>query len=275
MLADLGFRTTKAVWPLAPVRERNSNGETCGDAVYLEDAQRLQEQGFEIAYHCAPPHSCTRDEVIESLELFRKYFGQYPSAMANHYNADAMYWGEARLTGVLRRGIYNAMTRGGNKGRFQGQLPGPHFWGDVCREKIRYCRNLVYRDINTLKACPMMPYHDPARPYVGAWYSSAEGAEAPAFIETIAEAHQDSLESEGGLSIMYTHFGKQFAPDGMLNPRFRDLMQRLSRKNGWFAPLTTVLDYLAERNGTHAITAAERSRLEWNWLFSKCFHGTS
>jgi hypothetical protein len=274
-LANLGFRTTRAVWPLGPLRERNSNGETCADPEYLEDCQRLQDQGFEIGYHCAAPHSCTREEVVESLELFRKYFGRYPSAMANHYNADAMYWGQARLSGSLRRGLYTAMTRGGNKDRFRGHLPGPHFWGDVCREKIRYCRNLVYRDINTLKACPMMPYYDPDRPYVRAWYSSAEGAEAPAFLETINEKNQDDLEAEGGLCIMYTHFGKKFVDGGKLDPRFRQLMERLSKKNGWFAPVTTALDYLARVNGVPTITPEHRSRLEWKWLANKCFHGTS
>lgn len=274
-LADLGFRTTKAVWPMGPLREANSDGDTCSNPAYLEDAQRLQEKGFEIGYHCAAPHSCTREEVIESLELFRKYFGQYPSAMANHYNADAMYWGQARLTGAVRRGIYNAMTRGGNKNRFQGQHPGPHFWGDICQQKIRYCRNLVYREINTLKACPLMPYRDPARPYVGAWYSSAEGAEAPAFLETISEANQDQLEAEGGLCIMYTHFGKKFVENGALIPRFRELMQRLSNKNGWFVPVSTILDHLAFQQGVHTITDRERSRLEWRWLLGKVFHGTS
>ncbi|HEX4748786.1 MAG TPA: hypothetical protein VH302_04525 [Bryobacteraceae bacterium] len=274
-LADLGFRTTKAVWPMGPLRERNSNGETCADPEYLDDAQKLQERGFEIGYHCAAPHSCTREEVIQSLELFRTYFGRYPAAMANHYNADAMYWGQARLSGTLRRGLYNMMTRGSNNNRFRGQLPGPHFWGDVCREKIRFCRNLVFRDINTLKACPIMPYHDPDRSYVGAWYSSAEGAEAPAFLETIKEQNQDQLEAEGGLCIMYTHFGKKFVNDDNLDPRFRQLMERLSRKNGWFVPLTTVLDHLVQHHGIHTITPGERSRLEWKWLANKCFRGTS
>ena len=274
-LGDLGFRTTRAVWPMGPLRERNSNGETCDDPEYLEDCQRLQEQGFEIGYHCAAPHSCTREEVIESLERFRKYFGQYPSAMANHYNADAMYWGQARLSGPLQRVIYNAMTRGGNKDRFRGQVPGPHFWGDVCREKIRYCRNLVYRDINTLKACPIMPYFDPDRPYVRGWYSSAEGAEAPAYLDTISEENQDTLEAEGGLCIMYTHFGKKFVSDDRLSPRFQELTRRLSRKNGWFVPLTTILDYLASVSGLRTITPQERSRLEWKWLAAKAFRGTS
>jgi hypothetical protein len=275
-LAELGFRTTKAVWPIGPLRERNSDGETCADKEFLADAQKLQEMGFEIAYHNAAPHSCTRAEIVESLDAFRKFFGADPVVMANHYNADAIYWGQARLTGALRRGIYNAMTRGQNRDRFRGQLEGdPHFWGDICRERIRYCRNLVFREINTLRACPYMPYADPERPFVREWFSASEGAEAPAFIETISEENQDRLEAEGGLCIMYTHFGKGFSPGSKLNPRFAALMKRLSAKSGWFVPVQTVLEHLRQEVRQTKITPEQRSGLEWKWLKDKCFHGTS
>lgn len=276
LLADLGFRTTKAVWPIGPLRERNSDGETCADKEFREDAQRLQEIGFEIAYHNAAPHSCTRAEVVESLDTFRSYFGADPVVMANHYNADALYWGQARLTGAVRRGIYNAMTRGANRDRFRGQIKDdPHFWGDICSARIRYCRNLVFRDINTLRACPYMPYADPERPFVREWYSASEGAEGPAFIDMIREENQDQLEAEGGLSIMYTHFGKGFVNGDTLDTRFAELMKRLSRKNGWFVPVQTVLKYLTGGKSGREITPAERSGLEWKWLKDKCFHGTS
>lgn len=275
-LYDLGFLTTKGVWPIGPLREPNSPGETCSSAEYRRDAQAWQAKGFEIGYHSAAPHSCTREEVIESLEAFRNYFGEYPSAMANHYNADAMYWGQARLTGVLRRGIYNAVTRGGNKDRFSGHEPdSEYFWGDLCRDKIRYCRNLVYRNINTLQSCPFMPYHDPHRPYVAAWFSASEGAQRPAFLRAIAEESQDRLEAEGGLCIMYTHFGHGFVEDGKLHPEFSRLMTRLSKKNGWFAPVSSILDYLRGHNGVHTLTAQQRGTMEWRWLATKCLYGTS
>ena len=275
-LCDLGFRTTKSVWPIGPLRETNSPGETCASKAYREDAQALQAKGFEIAYHNAAPHSCTREEVIESLEVFRQYFGSYPSAMANHYNADAIYWGQARLSGAFRRGIYNALTRGANRGRFSGHVPkSPHFWGDICREKIRYCRNLVFRNINTLQACPWMPYHDSERPYVAAWFSATEGAQAPAFLKAVCEANQDRLEEEGGLCIMYTHFGHGYVENGKLKPDFVRLMQRLSKKNGWFVPVSTILDFLCAHRGVHAIAPQQRRWLEWRWLIAKCFYGTS
>ena len=62
----------------------------------------------------------------------------------------------------LAHGLYNLLTRFRNRGKYRGHVEGdPYFWGDLCRQKIKYYRNFTFRDINTLKACPFMPYHDP------------------------------------------------------------------------------------------------------------------
>jgi hypothetical protein len=274
-LADLGFRTTKAVWPLSPLRETNSQGETCANREYLADAIALQKLGFEIGYHNATPHSVTRSETIQALDLFKTYFGHYPSAMANHYNEEAIYWGPARLSGICRR-IYSLVTLGQTENRHFGHVEKhPSFWGDICRERIRYCRNFVYAEINTLAACPWMPYHDPARPYVNAWFSSSEGANCPSFLKTVSEANQDSLEEEGGACIMYAHFGHGFVDAGALDARFRNLMTRMSRKRGWFVPVSVLLDYLVERNGEILIADGQRRNLETKWLRDKMLRGTS
>ncbi len=275
-LADLGFRTSIAVWPTGPIRERNCPGETCAEPEYREACLRMQSQGFEITYHNAAPHSSTREEIIQSLEVFREYFGAYPTAAANHFNADALYWGAARLHGPLRQGIYNALTRGQNRNRFVGQYEdSPHFWGDICRKHIRYFRNLVFADMNTLKACPYQPYRNPARPFVNEWFSSSEGTNCASFLKTVSEANQDRLEEEGGMCIMYTHFGKGFAADGKLEPEFKRLMTRISKKNGWFAPTTATLDYVRAQKGEHTIQPRELAGLEWKWLRLKAVNGTS
>ena len=65
---------------------------------------------------------------------------------------------------------------------------------------------------------------------------------------------------------MYTHFASSFFKDGQLDTRFKFLMERLGKKNGWFVPVTTMLDYLLEQNGHHDITTGERSSLERRWL---------
>ena len=138
-------------------------------------------------------------------------------------------------------------------------------------------RNFTYSDINTLAACPMMPYHDPERPYVNAWFASSEGARrgAPS-TGASAEANQDRLEAEGGACIMYTHFASGFWQRRRARTRGSGSSWSGSpAKNGWFVPVTTLLDYLAARSGETVITAAQRRGLERRWLLSKLRVGHS
>lgn len=274
-LADLGFRTSIAVWPLGTCREPNSGGETCANPEYLEHLQRLAEAGFEIAWHNATAHTSTRAETQDGLDRFRAFFGHDPASMANHYNGEALYWGQARLSGT-RRLAYLVLTGFKTADRHFGHVEGhPCFWGDLCRERIRYCRNFVFTDLNTLRMCPWMPYHDPQRPWVNGWFASTEGAQGPAFLKAVADANQDRLEAEGGASIVYTHFGHGFVEKGRLRPEFRRLMERLRRKNGWFVPASTILDHLAANRGVLTLDDQARRALEWRWLSEKLRRGTS
>ena len=270
-----GFRTTKGVWPLAPRREASDYGLTCGDVRYVEYLRQLQRQGFEIGFHNATSHTSTREETLEGLTRFAELFGHQPRVMANHYYCDEnLYWGAGRLSG-WRRAAYNLLTRYRNCGS-SGHVEGhPNFWGDLCREHVTYVRNFVLPEINTLRTCPFLPYHDPERPYVNFWYAGTEGSNSTRFIDAIAEEKQDRLEQEGGLCIMYTHFGHNYYNDGRLSPRFGELMKRLSRKNGWFAPVGTILDHLRGHQGARIILPAERRALETSWLLKKITRGTS
>lgn len=281
LIRDAGLRTTKGVWPVRGPREPSDHGGTCAEPDYRAWVMQLQSEGFEVGLHNATLHTSTREETIAALERFRDYFGSYPSSMANHYYSDeGIYWGDARVSGSVRL-LYNALTRWKNSGKYFGHVSGhPYFWGDLCRDRIRYVRNFAFAEINTLAACPFMPYHDPARPYVNQWYACSEGSNRLTFNQRIAEKEQDRLEEEGGACIMYTHFGHGYTEGNSLNPRFRELITRLGRKNGWFVPVTQLLDYLASRNPgspTHprVITAAERNSLERRWLMHKIRFGTA
>jgi hypothetical protein len=274
-LSHLGFRTTIGVWPLGARREPNSGGETCANPAYLEHVRRLAANGYEVAWHNATLHTSTREETAEGLDLFRAHFGHDPLSMANHYNGEALYWGPERLSGI-RRSMYLILTRYKAANRHFGHVEGhPYFWGDLCRERIRYCRNFIFPGLNTLRACPWMPYHDPDRPWVNRWFAGSEGAQGAAFLRVIREANQDRLEYEGGASIVYTHFGHGFVSDGQLNPGFVRLMRRLSRKNGWFVPAHMILDHLAAERGIFALDAGTRRAIEWRWLAAKTLRGTS
>lgn len=275
LLRDLGFRTTKGVWPLAPTRPTADTGVTCADPEYLAWVEDLEQEGFEIGYHGATCHTSTRPRTTLGLRRFRELFGSWPRTMSNHYNSrEGIYFGDRRLSG-LNRHIYNALTGFRNRNRYQGHVEGQElFWGDVCRERVSYVRNFVFTDIDTLSACPYMPYHDPDRPYVRSWFASSEGNDCARFVEQISEERQDRLAENGGACIMYTHFGHRFVRDGVLNPRFCDLMERLARRNGWFVPVGDLLDYIRAKREIHTLRPQERRRLERRWLIQKVFSGT-
>ena len=270
---DLGFRTTKSVWPSRGNDKPVYGGDTCENPEYVRWLLLLQDRGFEIAYHMNTYHSSTRDEIIDGLLRFNDIFGHDPYSMSNHTGcSDDIYWGAGRLSG-LNRFVYNFLTGFRNSARFFGHVEGSkYFWGDVCKRLIKYCRNFVFRDINTLKQCPFMPYHDPERKYVNRWFASSDGAHLEEFNLLLKEENQDRLEAEGGCCIVYTHLSCGFYENRKLDSEFVRLMERLSKKNGWYVPVNRLLDYLMEKNGTHKLAKSQRLKLERSWLADKIRH---
>ncbi len=276
LLAECGLRTTKSCWVLrGDPNQGYGIGQTAEDADYLKWLRELQSQGFEFGWHGATWHSAPRKMTAAALERFAELFGHYPSAGANHATVDeAIYWGADRLTGSYAF-LYNLLTGYRNNRRYRGHIEGDeYFWGDLCQKKIKYFRNFVFQDINTLYRCPLMPYHDSDRPYVNYWFASSNGARVHDFNLCLAERNQDRLEAEGGACIMYTHFANGFTQGGKVEPRFEQLVRRLAAKNGWFVPVSTLLDHLLSVPGRHHITPVERGRLEARWLMLKLFVGT-
>jgi hypothetical protein len=268
VLTDLGLRTTKSVWPIRAATEPTIGGATCAEPGYRHWAQGLQRQGFEVALHGVSYSTATRDEIRGGLDRFREYFGHDPRCHANHADArDGIYWGADRLSGPARL-PYRAVKRSST--RWEGHVPGsPFFWGDLCAERVTYVRNFVFGDIDTLAACPVMPYHDADRPFVNQWFAGSEGSHLGSFLRTVSEENQDRLEEQGGACIMYTHFASGFVEDGRVDPRFLRLMTRLSGKGGWFVPVATLLDHLRGQGAGGDITRADRGRLERRWLLHK------
>jgi hypothetical protein len=274
-LSDIGLRTTKAVWPIKGSGLPRIGGATCEDEPYLEWLLKLQRRGFEIALHNVTHHTSSREQTIRGIEAFHKLFGHYPYSLANHSGCqESIYWESERLSG-LQRLIYNALhlkLNGRNPGS-QGHIEAsPLFWGDLCQQNIRYVRNFVLGDINTLKACPVMPYHDPDRPYVKYWFASSEGANVDSFSAMLSESNQERLRGEGGACIIYTHLAKGFVEKGRIDNRFKTLMERLASMNGWFVPVCTLLDFIVQTRGGHVITSGERNFLERKWLWHKIVH---
>jgi len=74
---------------------------------------------------------------------------------------------------------------------------------------------------------------------------------------------------QGGVCIMYVHFACGFATEGVVNPRTEHLLRRLARRDGWFVPVSTLLDFLREERKTSIIPAAELLKMEQRWAFDK------
>jgi hypothetical protein len=267
LLAELGMRTTKSVWPLASVPDGWHGGASLQDPDYLAFILGLRDNGFEIALHNVRNYDATREVVDKGLEEFRRLIGYYPRIHANHSrNRDNIYWGEARLNN-FRRMYKLALACKGTRS-FEGHRQSSRFfWGDLCLQKIDYVRNFVFQEINLDRVNPTMPYRDPARPFVKYWFSSCDGADVTRFCEAISEANQEQLEEQNGVCIMYTHFACGFVKDGRVDPLASRLLQRLAERPGWFVPVSKLLDFLRQERGAPAIPPAEFGSMERRWAW--------
>jgi len=229
LLHNLGFKTTKTVWV-----QKNSaadcfsaRSQTLQDESYLKFVVELQQRGFEIAMHLASPGNSRRSETESAYETFREIFGHYPKINVNHAsNVEGIYWGRDRLDGPLLQSLYKKLL--GEK-RFRGHIEdSAFFWGDLCRSRTKYVRGFTFKDMNTLRINPGMPYHDPRRPYVNYWFSASDGADVERFNKLLAEKNQEQLLQEQGCCIVYTHFGAGFMTKGRLNPQTIHLLKTLA-----------------------------------------------
>lgn len=269
VLLDHGLRTTKTVWPLRARGKCITGGETLEDPGYLEWVRGLQDSGFEIALHGVADETSPRERVSTGLDRYRDLLGSDPRMHINHVGQkEGMYWGPARLHPPASW-CYDAYLRyrGGIR-EYEGHVDAsPLFWGDLCLSRTRYTRNLVWHDINTTKADPLFPYHDPSRPYVNYWFSATYGSGIRNFLRLVEQRNLDRLASEGGACIVYTHLGT--FPAGA--PEFSQAIARISRMNGWFVPASTLLDHIGGQRGWTNVAKKRREllALELKWMLQQ------
>lgn len=268
LLGEIGMRTTKSVWPLASVADAHVGGASLQDHDYLAFVLGLQRAGFEIALHNVRNICSTRSQIKAGLDEFKRLIGHDPRVHTNHAgNRENMYWGPARFSTVAP--FYRAMTSL-HRRKFEGHIESSScFWGDMCRHRIEYVRNFVFREINLYRINPTMPYRDEQKPFVNMWFSSSEASDCATFCELLSEANQDRLEEEHGICIAYTHFACDFVRDGVVHPRVEYLLRRLARKNGWFVPVSSLLDFLRQQHQTTLIPKAELEAMEREWLLDR------
>ena len=259
-LAKLGFKTTKTVWCLPPNDEYR--GLSLQNYPYRQFIKMLQREGFEIALHSVGSGRMTRQDTIDGLEVFKQFIGHWPKIQINHgENPDSIYWGIKRFHFLKPFWRYS---------HFQGENQNSaFFWGDYHKKFIKYTRNFTYRGLNTIKKDPYMPYREKNKSYANYWFSSSDGRNLEKFNRLVNQRSIDRLIKEKGASIVYTHFASGFLKRGRLDRDFQNNMVYLSRRNGYFVPASTLLDYLEGKGHGKEISGSGKISLELKWAWDK------
>lgn len=269
LLDDLGLAITKSVWVHDPGPRRTTGGGTCAEPDYLRWVLDLQARGHEIGFHNATDHSSDRATTRAALDRFEELFGHAPRVGADHAaNAEALYAGPARLSGVRSRAYrWGQRVVQPERPAFSGEDPGsPYFWGDLCAARIDYWRRFTFARTDLAPVGPVV-HHDPSRPFVRSWFHSCHGPRLAPFLERLAPSALDSLERDGGVCIMYTHFGLDFVDErGRPRPELVRTLTALAERGGWFVPVSTLLDHVAATTGTPSLGPRARRRLEHRWI---------
>lgn len=258
-LIKMGFKTTKTVWTLPP--KDAFKGFSLSNYHYRQHINKLQREGVEIALHGVSSGRNTRQDILDGLEIYKKFIGKYPKIQINHaQNPDNLYWGLKRFT------LFKPFWYLSN---FKGENPESiYFWGDYAKKNIKYIRNFTFDNLNTLKKDKFMPYKDSSKEYVNYWFSSSDGSNPEKYNKLVNQENIDSLVKEGGTAIIFTHFASGFYKKGYLDRTFQKNMTYLSRQNGWFAPAGEILDFILEKKGKE-LNLAQKISLEFKWLLDK------
>ncbi len=271
LLVSLEIKATKTVWVYPP--KDMFKGQCLLDEDYMNFILWLRDKGFEIAFHGAGSGNYTRKEVLDSLEVFNDIIGYYPKIHINHgYNPDSMYWGKKRFT--LPFGILYKSFTSRDKTYHGDEELSDYFWGDACKEKIKYIRNRVFSGIDTIKYDRYMPYIEKKKEkYSNLWFSASNGNNVNTFCDITCKKNIDHLSDVGGCCILYTHFAYGFVDEsGRLSGRFVENMKYLAGKNGWFASVGEVLDYIhANRRRNAHIPMAANLKLDAIWLMERMY----
>ncbi|MFH1372603.1 MAG: hypothetical protein ABII79_02255 [bacterium] len=275
LLHQLGLHTTKTVWvePTVEPEENDSCGDTLADEPYRDFILRLQDRGFEIAFHGARGGSSKRLETKAALEQFQRILGHDPKVHVNHFqNRENLYGGRHKLDFRPLRWLYSLFLRW----NFEGHNPqSPYFWGDLAKRHITYVRDFHFDEIDVMQIYPLLPFHDPRRPYVNFWFHASDGSNIDSFVRLLSRENLNRLEHNHGLCIVYTHFGKGFCTDGEVGGAVADRLRDVAGRDGWFAPVGEILDYLRRQNGDQTISYKNRVYMELRWALEKLGRGTT
>jgi hypothetical protein len=132
------------------------------------------------------------------FDLLERQFGAAGTYVCYAKCAENFYWHEK----VALRGSAQWLLARVSKYSCSGEDPkSPYFWGDLCQAKVRQIRLFRTRKVNTLAANPSIPYFDPEKPLVPAWFSATKRS----FADCTSPPALDRLKSEHGLCVLYQY----------------------------------------------------------------------
>ncbi len=270
-LAEQQIFITKSVWPLACNKKCNDAGShTLEHHEYAEYIKELDHLGFEIGYHGATMLGSKREEIIRALKIFHQVIGKYPRIYAAHsHNQENLYWGQDRFSFKLFRKLYTLLSSKEEQYYAGHKQDSPYFWGDLAKKHFDYVRNFTYNDINLLNINKPLPYKDRSKPWASSWFYTCDADNVAEFNELLSLANQQKLLRQRGVCIVTTHLGKGFNKDNDIHPTTKLLLLKLKEKNGWFAPVSVVLDFLraqSDSSSPEEISKRELFFMELRWF---------
>ncbi|MCD6346263.1 MAG: hypothetical protein J7L96_02455 [Bacteroidales bacterium] len=277
LLQEFNMRTTRAIWVYPTNDSTNwaNWGETLSDSLYRMFVLDLRDKGFEIASHGIRGGVNHREEILAGMDYFKDVIGYYPRIHINHsLNPDNIYWGRNKIELKPLRALYDLVM---DRKLFAGHVPeSEFFWADFVQKHIKYMVNFSFHEINIAAVNPLVPYHDPDKPFVKYWFHTSDGRAVNEFNDLLSPENLDQLENEGGVCIVYTHFGFNFVENGVCDSTFTERIKDLASRDGWFVPASEILDYMIKHGqGGGDLSFTQRVYLEFRWLYEKLIYGAT
>lgn len=267
-LTDLNIYVTKTVWPLACPEGSPLffAGSTMEDVDYLSYVKELQQRGFEIALHNATMETSDRSRTQAGFEFMQKNFGSHEWLHCNHgNNSENIYWGGNRFSLWLYKQFgHHLFYRGSD---FKGEDEESRlFWGDICRERVKYVRSFTFSELNLFEITKNPVYRLNQTPYVKNWFITSDAADVNEFSSLVNRASLETLIDQGGVCILSTHLGKGFCRNGVLDPKFEDTMKYIALQGGWYAPASIILDALKDSCQDSPLSNSQRVVIETKFI---------
>lgn len=266
-LYSKGIITTKTCWAFPP-RDDVYTGECLEDQNYREFLKDLKSKGYELGFHNAGSGGFKREETLKALEIFKETFGEYPKMHINHSNnIENIYWGSKRFSPIISK-IYSMLRK--QIKSLGTEENSEYFWGDISKKHFKYIRNRTFNGINTLKADSRLVYRETNKEkYANYWFSSSDGMRLWSFLKLLKKENVDKLIAEKGCCIVYTHFAYDFVDEnGNLNDYFKECIDYIASKNGWFVPASEILDYVLQ-NKEYKPSKFYEMRKDFRWFFER------